>query len=157
MHIRNSLIATFAGMLAASTCAQSAPLDLKSSIADAPAENASVATTPAAEDAVAADAATPATRDPVPSAFVYADANPRNRAPAAPPCDDATYNDPQVHGSVAAGIVGGNHVSGNYQDAVVSVSKTLGSCDNPSGDVNVSIGVSKGNYNDSRHGRRRGW
>jgi hypothetical protein len=84
----------------------------------------------------------------------YDDANPRNRVAGAPACDDSTYNELQVHGSVGAGVVGGNHISGNYQDAVINVSKPLGSCDNPTGDVSFSLGVSKGKFNDSRrHGR----
>jgi hypothetical protein len=80
----------------------------------------------------------------------YDDPNPRNRAAGTPACDDATYSQLQVHGSVGAGVVGGNHISGNYQDAVINVSKPLGSCDNPTGDVSFSLGVSKGKFNDSR-------
>jgi hypothetical protein len=67
------------------------------------------------------------------------------------PCDDSTYNQAQVHGSVGMGVVAGNHTSGNYQTGAVSVSKQLGDCDHPSGSVNFSIGVGQGHF----HGR--GW
>ena len=66
-------------------------------------------------------------------------------------CDDSTYNQAQVHGSVGMGVVAGNHASGNYQTGTVSVSKQLGDCDHPSGSVNFSIGVGQGHF----HGR--GW
>jgi len=66
-------------------------------------------------------------------------------------CDDSTYNQAQVHGSVGMGVVAGNHASGNYQTGAVSVSKNLGDCDHPSGSVNFSIGVGQGHF----HGR--GW
>ena len=66
-------------------------------------------------------------------------------------CDDSTYNQPQVHGSVGMGVMSGNHTSGNYQTGTVSVSKNLGDCDEPKGSVNFSIGVGQGHF----HGR--GW
>jgi hypothetical protein len=64
-------------------------------------------------------------------------------------CDDSTYNQPQVHGSVGMGVVGGNHVSGNYQTGAVSVSKAFGSCDDPHGGVSFSVSSGTGNF----HGR----
>lgn len=66
-------------------------------------------------------------------------------------CDDSTYNQPQVHGSVGMGVMAGNHMSGNYQTGTVGVTKNLGDCDHPSGAVSFSIGVGKSNF----HGR--GW
>jgi hypothetical protein len=66
-----------------------------------------------------------------------------------PACDDSTYNQPQVHGSVGMGVVGGNHVSGNYQTGGVSVSRAFGSCDDPHGGVSFSISGGTGNF----HGR----
>lgn len=66
-------------------------------------------------------------------------------------CDDYTYNQPQVHGSVGMGVMSGNHMSGNYQTGSFSVSKNLGDCDHPRGGVSFSIGVGQGNF----HGR--GW
>ena len=66
-------------------------------------------------------------------------------------CDDSTYNQAQMHGSVGMGVVAGNHTSGNYQTGAVNISKNLGDCDHPSGSVNFSIGVGQGHF----HGR--GW
>ena len=73
------------------------------------------------------------------------------RAASVQHCDDSTYNQAQMHGSVGMGVVGGNHVSGNYQTGAVSITKNLGDCDHPTGSVNFSIGVGQGNF----HGR--GW
>jgi len=67
-------------------------------------------------------------------------------------CDDATYAQPQLHGSVGMGVAAGSHFSGNYETATITASKALGSCDSPKGDVAASITVSKGNF--SRRGRR---
>jgi len=69
-----------------------------------------------------------------------------------PACDDATYRQPQVHGSVGMGVVAGNHISGNYQTGGVQVTKNLGSCDHPTGGLGLSINVGQGNFNG-----RRGW
>lgn len=66
-------------------------------------------------------------------------------------CDDSTYNQAQMHGSVGMGVVAGNHTSGNYQTGAVNISKNLGDCDHPSGSVNFSIGVGQSHF----HGR--GW
>lgn len=66
-------------------------------------------------------------------------------------CDDSTYDKPQVHGSVGMGVMSGSrHMSGNYQSGAVSVTKNLGSCDDPKGAVNFSIGVSQGHFNGGR-------
>ena len=67
-----------------------------------------------------------------------------------PACDDATYTQPQVHGSVGMGVVAGNHVSGNYQTGSVRLSKNLGSCDHPAGGMSLSIDVGQGHFNGSR-------
>ena len=67
-----------------------------------------------------------------------------------PACDDATYTQPQVHGSVGMGVVAGNHVSGNYQTGAVQLSKRLGSCDHPTGGMSLSIDVGQGHFNGSR-------
>src|SRR5690349_5368470 len=48
-------------------------------------------------------------------------------------CDDATYNQAQVHGSVGMGVMSGSHVDGSYQHGTVSLSKAFGSCDHPTG------------------------
>jgi len=64
-------------------------------------------------------------------------------------CDDATFNQPQVHGSVGMGVMSGSHVDGSYQHGTVSLSKAFGSCDHPTGGVSVSIGAGSGHF----HGR----
>ena len=69
---------------------------------------------------------------------------------AAQRCDDATYNQPQMHGSASVGVMGGNHVSGNYQTATIDMTKNLGNCEHPSGAVGFSIHVSQGRF-DGRH------
>lgn len=61
-------------------------------------------------------------------------------------CDDSTYNQPQVHGSVGMGVMGGSHVSGNYQGGTVSLSRAFGSCDDPHGGVSISIGGTTGHF-----------
>jgi len=136
----------FLGVLSMSAWAQSSPqpLDLK-----LPADNAAVdaADVEAARQGADVQPSSPA----MPSAFHYDDPNPRNRMAQAPPCNDAAYTQPQVHGSVEAGVVGGNHVSDNYQSAVVHVTKAFGNCEAPTGGVGISIGVTKGDFN-SPHG-----
>jgi hypothetical protein len=62
-------------------------------------------------------------------------------------CDDATYTQPEVHGSVGMGVAAGSHFSGNYQTATIRADKALGSCGDPKGEVGASITVSKGNFN----------
>jgi len=63
------------------------------------------------------------------------------------PCDDASYSQPQVHGSVGMGVMGGSHLSGNYQTGSVTVSRQLGDCDHPKGSVGLSISVGQGRFN----------
>ncbi|HET7063394.1 MAG TPA: hypothetical protein VFI49_03895 [Rudaea sp.] len=148
MKTRQLLVTTIgmAGLLSLSAWAQSSPqaLDLK-----LPTDNAAV---DAADVETERHGGTVSPSSAMPSAFHYDDPNPRNRLAGAPACDDAIYNQPQVHGSVSAGVAGGNHSSGNYQSAVVHVTKALGSCEAPSGGVGVSIGVSKEDFN-GPHGR----
>ncbi|MHB1059766.1 MAG: hypothetical protein ACYC0F_17975 [Rhodanobacter sp.] len=69
-----------------------------------------------------------------------------------PDCDDSTYNQAQMHGSVGMGVMGGNHMSGNYQTGTVNISKAFGSCDEPSGGISISVGAGSGHFHD--HGRR---
>lgn len=67
-----------------------------------------------------------------------------------PPCDDSTYNDAQVHGSLSTGVVSASHGgSGSYEGGEVNITKNTGSCDHPTGAIGVSIGVSQGQF----HGR----
>lgn len=61
-------------------------------------------------------------------------------------CDDATYNQPQVHGSVGMGVMSGSHIDGSYQQGTVNLSKAFGSCDHPTGGISVSVGTSTGHF-----------
>jgi hypothetical protein len=61
-------------------------------------------------------------------------------------CDDATYNQPQMHGSASMGVMAGNHVSGNYQAAAIDMTKNLGDCEHPSGSVGLSIRVGQSRF-----------
>ncbi|ULU27552.1 hypothetical protein [Dyella terrae] len=67
-------------------------------------------------------------------------------APGTVPCDDATYNQPQVHGAVTTGVVAGNHMSGSYGGAGVTVSQAFGSCEHPSGGMSISVSGSQGHF-----------
>ncbi len=142
-----SLVLVVACLLAAPAWAQSAkqPLNLKlPPQSDLP---------PSSLPASSTTAAKPASSAP---GVYYGDtsgstSHADERTAYAQRCDDATYGQPQVHGSVGTGVMAGNHVSGNYQTGTVSVSKNLGDCDEPKGSVNFSIGVGQGHF----HGR--GW
>jgi hypothetical protein len=74
-----------------------------------------------------------------------------DEAAAAPDCDDATYNQPQVHGSVGMGVMSGRHVDGSYQSGTVNLSKAFGSCDHPTGGVSLSIGTGSGHFHHDGH------
>jgi hypothetical protein len=110
---------------------------------------------PSALPAASASAAKPSSSEP---GLYYGDTSGRTAADeaqatdAASACDDATYNDAQVHGSVSTGVVAGSHVSGNYQGASVNISKALGSCEHPTGGIDFSVSGSEGHF----HGRGRG-
>jgi hypothetical protein len=100
--------------------------------------------------AASASTAKPAARAP---GVYYGDTSGRTAAddevPLHDDCDDATYNQPQVHGSVGMGVMSGSHVDGSYQQGTVNLSKAFGSCDHPTGGVSVSIGTSSEHF----HGR----
>ncbi|RDS81220.1 hypothetical protein DWU98_11830 [Dyella monticola] len=67
-----------------------------------------------------------------------------NEQASAPACDDSTYNQPQVHGSVGMGVVSGSHIgTGSYQSGNVNVVQNTGSCEHPTGSMGISIGVSR--------------
>lgn len=70
---------------------------------------------------------------------------------AAQRCDDATYNQPQMHGSASMGVMGGNHVSGSYQAGTINITKNLGDCEHPSGGIGVSISVGQGQFHGRHH------
>jgi hypothetical protein len=61
-------------------------------------------------------------------------------------CDDASYNQPQIHGAVSTGVVSSNHGSGNWQSGGVTISQALGSCEHPTGGVSISVGGSTGHF-----------
>lgn len=68
-----------------------------------------------------------------------------------PRCDDATYNKPQVHGSVSTGVVSASHGgSGSYQAGTVSLSQAFGSCEHPTGGVSISVGGGTGHFGGGR-------
>ena len=167
MNVPRLLPALLATLLAAPAWAQSTtqPLNLKlppgelpaaSSVA-APAHDAAATATGAAHAASTATAGSATInqrRDP-PGVY-YGDTSGRMgdtevARDQRPECDDSTYNQAQMHGSVGMGVMAGNHMSGNYQTGTVGVTKRLGDCDHPTGAVSFSIGVGKSNF----HGR--GW
>lgn len=133
--------------VAGAACAQSAtsPLNLKlSPQADIPPPAMSVGSAPAPSGT----AATPPSHHAAPGIY-YGDTSGRTgvgeqRVAAAPKCDDATYNQPQTHGSIGMGVMGGSHMSGNYQTGTVSMVKQLGSCEHPTGSVGFTISVGQG-------------
>jgi hypothetical protein len=148
MHIQRFLPALLIACLTTSAWAQTAgkPLNLKVPVSDAPASASSAAS--------AASPASPASSS-TPGAY-YGDTSGRMgntevASDARRACDDSTYNQPQVHGSIGMGVVGGNHVSGNYQTGSVSVSKAFGSCDDPHGGVSFSISSGTGNFHSRGH------
>ena len=68
-----------------------------------------------------------------------------------PRCDDATYNKPQVHGSVTTGVVSASHGgSGSYQAGTVSLSQAFGSCEHPTGGVSISVGGGTSHFGGGR-------
>ncbi|MEO9077672.1 MAG: hypothetical protein ABI268_00035 [Rhodanobacter sp.] len=150
MNMPRFLPALLAILLTAPAWAQSAskPLNLKLPPSSLPASSSS---SPANSNSTAA--ATPGNNTP---GVYYGDTSGRmgNTEVAIddrPACDDSTYNKPQVHGSVGMGVVGGNHISGNYQTGTVNVSKAFGSCDDPAGGISISVGTGTGNFHSRGH------
>ena len=142
MNIQRLLPALLLTLLAVPLCAQTTgkPLNLKLPPSDIPAASST--------------AAKPAASAP---GVYYGDTSGRmgnNDSTATTTttgdCDDYSYNQPQMHGSVGMGVVGGNHFSGNYQTGTVNISKAFGSCDHPSGGVSISIGGGTGHFNGRR-------
>jgi len=165
MKIKRHVTALFAAIVAASASAQSVPqpLNLKLPRDSVPAESANAVPAqsnnqnPAAPTAAATQALDPSAKPvQMQPGVTYDDPDglsEYSEATAPRKCDDATYTQPQVHGSVGMGVVAGNHVSGNYQSGVVNASQAFGSCDHPAGGASISIGVGQGNFS----GRRQGW
>lgn len=159
-----------ASLLAASAWAQNAeqPLNLKLP-ANLPAASASSAPPAAPATTVANSSAHPATaasaqanaqngsqpagysKDP-PGTYYgdtsgsLGDTQAAASAEPAVTCDDATYNQPQVHGAVSTGVMAGNHVSGSYTGGAVTLSQAFGSCEHPSGGMSITVGGSQGHF-----------
>ena len=162
MHIQRFLFALLIASLTTAAWAQTAakPLNLKLPPGSLPAASSTAATpAPTATTTNATTSTNPvAAASPASSApgVYYGDTSGRmgNTEVARDDrrtCDDSTYNQPQVHGSVGVGVIGGNHVSGNYQTGSVSVSKAFGSCDDPKGGVSFSVSSGTGNFHDRGH------
>ena len=148
--IRNAVF-FIACLVAAAASAQTGkpPLNLQLPPSDMPATASTAASRPASHSA------TDRYGNPVsPPGVYYGDTSGRaanaDDPVAAQRCDDATYNQPQVHGSASMGVMAGNHVSGNYQAATVNMTKNLGDCEHPSGTVGLSIRVGQSRF-DGRH------
>lgn len=143
MHASRLVIALAASLLAGGAFAQSAPLNTKLP----PQGDLPPSSLPATASSTPAPSSAPGTYYGDTSGAI---SRPRDELADARRCDDSTYDQPQVHGSVGMGVMSGGHTSGSYQTGAVSVTKNLGSCDDPKGAVNFSIGVGQGNF----HGRR---
>lgn len=141
-HFSTTLVCAAGLLAAAATFAQAPPpLNLKLPAAGAPATAGTTAVPPAATPSPTA----------APGVY-YGDTSGRMGnvvadAPSAPPCDDSTYNQPQVHGSVGVGVMSGSRIgTGNYESGTVNISKRYGSCDEPSGRASMSISVGQGHF-----------
>lgn len=144
-----ALLAACLAAGAASAQTAKPPLNLQLPPSDVPAAASTAASHPANKPA------TDRYGNPVsPPGVYYGDhsgpASNANDRVAAQHCDDATYNQPQMHGSASMGVMAGNHVSGNYQAATINMTKNLGDCEHPTGTVGLSIHVGQSRF-DGRH------
>jgi len=149
-------LATFltTSLLAAATWAQTPtkPLNLKLPPSDLPAASS----TSAAPAKSSTSSSAPVTSRDAPGVY-YGDTSGStghdHYADGRPPCDDSTYNKPQLHGSVGMGVSSGSHgASGNWQGGMVNLSQAFGSCDEPRGGVSISVGGSSDHF---EHGSGR--
>jgi hypothetical protein len=157
MNAKRSILILAAGLLAGSAWAQTAtkPLNLKLPPSDLPAPSSTAANAPAAASTAAHPVTTTAANSKAPGVY-YGDTSGRtyhdeaNAFAPGPPCDDATYNDAQMHGSINTGVVSASHAgTGTYEGGEVNITKNLGSCDHHTGSIGVSIGVEQSHF----HGR----
>lgn len=151
--MKRALIALASALLVVGAHAQSAspPLNLKLPNDMPPSSLPASSSTSAAKpstDKAANTASSNSTKPKDAPGVYYGDTSGRTYhededrvAAARQDCDDATYNNTQVHGSVGMGVVSGSHFGGNYQTGDVNFTKRTGSCDHPTGGVSVSIGV----------------
>lgn len=155
-----ALVAT--SLVATAAAAQDKPLNLKLPADYVPAP-ASTAAAPAGSPSQAAPIATKSgesvaitpSRPKDPPGTYYGDTSGRMQgvevADDGPRCDDATYNKPQVHGSLTTGVVSASHGgSGSYQGGAVSLSQAFGSCEHPTGGVSISVGGTQGHFGRGR-------
>jgi hypothetical protein len=156
------VLATLA-LVATSSWAQDAskPLNLRLPADYVPAPASSTAAAPASASTVAGApknggsvAVTPPRPKDPPGAY-YGDTSGRmantETESDLPRCDDASYNKPQVHGSLSTGVVSASHGgSGSYQAGVVSLSQAFGSCEHPTGGVSISVGGGNNNFGGGR-------
>ena len=149
-------------LLASAAMAQDKPLNLKLPPDYVPASASTAPAPPRAAD----DGGTPVTKSgesvavtrsrPLdPPGTYYGDTSGRmthaDVADDVPRCDDATYNQPQVHGSVSTGVVSASRgASGSYQAGAVSLSQAFGSCDHPTGGISISVGGGTGHFDRGR-------
>lgn len=152
MNVTRNAVLLAACLAAGAASAQTSnpPLNLQLPPSDMPAAASTAASHPANKPS-----ATDRYGNPVsPPGVYYGDTSGRpanaGERVAAQHCDDATYNQPQMHGSASMGVMAGNHVSGNYQAATVNMTKNLGDCEHPSGSIGLSIRVGQSRF-DGRH------
>jgi hypothetical protein len=155
MYFVRSLVALLVCAAAAARAqSASAPLDLAlptgaaatTSPASTPAEPKADPAPPATTPSTALDAASLSQ----PYDTTYGD---RRDAATQEGCDDKTYSQPELHGSVGMGVAASKHANANYETAELNASKALGSCDDPKGNVSASIRVTNSNVNFRRgHG-----
>lgn len=135
MHARRPLIILMASLLAVPAFAQTVgnSLNLQLPPDDLPAAASTAGNHPHAAPGV-----------------YYGDTSGRKYTAAAahaPACEDSTYNQTQMHGSVSTGVVSAGHRgSGTWGGANVNISKAFGSCEHPSGGVSISIGGGSGHF-----------
>ena len=141
MNMKRLISALAGSLLITSVWAQTAgrPLNLKLPPSDVPAASSSAAGKPASS----------------PPGMYYGDTSGKlsnsNSANAAA-CDDSTFNQPQMHGSVSTGVVSGSHMgTGMWNAGNVNISKAFGSCDQPTGGVSMSIGVGNSHFHGHGH------
>ena len=139
-------------LLSGAACAQSAnqPLNLQLPPGGVPAAASTVSSHPTPHPVMDAHG-----NPTSPPGVYYGDTSGRvypasARSSATQRCDDSTFNQPQVHGSASMGVMGGNHVSGNYQAATINMTENLGDCEHPSGGIGLSIWVGQSRF----HGHR---
>ncbi|HLI17385.1 MAG TPA: hypothetical protein VKV22_03830 [Rhodanobacteraceae bacterium] len=153
MKAPSSLLILAAGLLAAPAFAQTtgSPLNLQLPPGDMPAV-ASTATKPARPDPAAgpATASTAVVSGHAAPGVYYGDTSGRTYKTAetrVPTCDDSTYNQAQMHGSVTTGVYSAGHRgSGSWGGATVDISKAFGSCEHPTGGVSITIGGGSGRF-----------